>query len=79
MLQLTEQRSARDANQAAVPVQFLIAFVRAMIRNRPSGDLISLSMGSARGLVPISDDQAKAFLKAVYTEVDESPWPKGFF
>lgn len=79
VLQLAEQRSEGDAGEAAVPVQFLIAFVRAMIRNRPSGDLISLSMSSARGAVPITDEQAKAFMRAVLVEAENSPWPKGFF
>lgn len=79
MLQPAKQRSAGDSGQAQVPVEFLVAFVRALINNRPSNDLLALSMGSARARVPITDDQAKAFWNAVLYDVERAPWPKGFF
>jgi len=79
MLQLPEQRSERDAGQAAAPVEFLIAFTRALIRNHPSGDCISLAMRSAKGVCPLTPEQEEQFRKAVNIEVDKSPWPKDFF
>jgi hypothetical protein len=79
VLQLPEQRSAGDAGPAAAPVEFLIAFARALIRNHPSGDSIALAMRSANGVCPLTPEQEAQFRKAVDIEVDRSPWPKGFF
>jgi hypothetical protein len=79
MLQLAEQRSEGDAGQAAAPVEFLIAFARALIRAHPSPDCISLAMRSANGVCQLTPEQEAQFRKAVDIEVDRSPWPKGFF
>lgn len=79
LLQLAEQRSAGDAGQAAAPVEFLIAFARALIRAHPSPDCISLAMRSANRACQLTPDQEAKFRKAVDIEVDRSPWPKGFF
>lgn len=72
MLQPTQQRPA-------VPVEYLLAFIRAMIQNCPSRDAISLAAMSAENKVPITDEQKEVFAKAVAHEVDQSVWPKGFF
>jgi len=79
MLQLDEQRSTGDAGQTAAPVEFLIAFARALIRVNPSPDCIELAMLSAKGACQLTPEQEAQFRKAVDIEVDRSPWPKGFF
>lgn len=79
VLQLDEQRSTGDAGQAAAPVEFLIAFARALIRAHPSPDCMALAMRSAKGACPLTPEQEVQFRKAVDIEVDRSPWPKGFF
>jgi hypothetical protein len=79
MLQLPEQRSTGDAGPAAPPVEFLVAFVRALIHAHPSPDCIALAMRSANGACPLTPEQEAQFRKAVDIEVDRSPWPKGFF
>ena len=79
MLQLDEQRSTGDAGQVAAPVEFLIAFARALIRAHPSPDCIALAMRSAKGACPLTPEQEVQFRRAVDIEVDNSGWPKGFF
>lgn len=79
MLQLDEQRSAGDAGQDPVPVQFLIAFVRHLIRNNPSGDCLALAIYAAAAEFQITNEQARQFIKAVMHEKENSHWPKGFF
>lgn len=79
MLQLAEQRSEGHADQAAAPVEFLIAFVRSLIRNNPSGDCIALAMRSASSVCPLTPEQEAQFRRAVDIEVNNSHWPKGFF
>jgi len=79
MLQLDEQRSAGDAGEAAAPVEFLIAFVRHLIRNNPSGDCLALAIYAAAREFHITNEQAKKFIQAVMHEKENSPWPKGFF
>jgi hypothetical protein len=79
LLQSAEQRPEGHAGEAAAPVEFLIAFTRALIRNNPSGDSIALAMRSAQDICPLTPEQEVQFLRAVGVEVDRSPWPKGFF
>lgn len=79
MLQLDEQRSAGDAGEVAAPVEFLIAFTRALIRNNPSEDSLALALYAAAREFNITPEQAQQFLKAVMHEKENSPWPKGFF
>ena len=62
-----------------VPIDFLIHFVRAMIRLRPSEDVFALAMMNANKEVPLTDEQRELFEKAVKHEADQSIWPKGFF
>jgi len=76
VLQRTEQRPTDDA---AAPVEFLIAFVRALIRNYPSGDSIALALHSARAHYPITPEQEAQFRKAIALEIERTPWPKDFF
>lgn len=81
MLQLSEQRQAGDASQAeaAEAVQFLIFFVRELIRNNPSSDVLYLSMAAAADRANLTKDQAEKFIAWVMDQQDKSPWPKGFF
>ena len=79
LLQSSEHGPEGYAGEAAAPVEFLIAFTRALIRNHPSGDSIALAMSSANGVCPLTPAQEAQFLKAVGLEVNRSPWPKGFF
>lgn len=75
MLQLAvQQRQGEDA-----PVEFLLAFCRALIRQTHSSDKMSLAMRAAKAEVPISVEQEMQFSLAVATEAEKSPWPKGFF
>jgi hypothetical protein len=73
------QQSERAKGEDAIPVAFLLAYVRCLIRNNPSGDLHALSLAGARRMVPITDEQEQAFLKAIAHEAEQSHWPKGFF
>ncbi len=57
----------------------ILAFIRALIRNHPSRDSISLAARSADDKFPITDEQKEAFAEAVAHEVDQSTWPPGFF
>jgi hypothetical protein len=79
VLQLDEQRSAGDVGQDPVPVEFLVAFVRHLIRNNPSGDCLALAIYAAAGEFSITNEQARKFIQAVMHEKENSPWPKGFF
>jgi len=63
----------------AVPVEFLLEFTRALIRVVPSTDAFYLAAAEARGAVPLTDEQAKAFSRAVLYEQEQTMWPKGFF
>jgi len=78
VLQPAEQRPEgyADSDEA---VKFLACFVRAMIRNNPSGDTLFLSMLAASKEANISSEQAEKFIKWVTAEQSASPWPKGFF
>lgn len=79
VLQSDEQRSEGDAGQAAVTIDFLIAFTRSLIRNNPSEDSIFLALHAAAAQANITRAQAEAFIKAVMMEKEKSPWPLGFF
>jgi len=81
MLRQSELGSADHAceDAEAVNIQFLIAFVRHMLRTNPSSDLCVLSMMAAEREVFISDEQRVAFMRAVCGEMAKSNWPEGFF
>lgn len=66
-------------SEEAVPIQFLIAFIRNVIRQHPSGDIYYLAMASAKRMFPITKEQEQAFMKAVLHETKNSVWPQGFF
>ena len=68
-----------DEQRPPVPVEFLLAFVRALIRNHPSTDAMYLALAAASRQVPISKKQGEAFIEAVTQEMESSVWPKGFF
>lgn len=75
MLQLAvQQRQGEDA-----PVEFLLAFCRALIRLTPSSDKTTLAMMAAKNEVPISLEQEMRFMLAVNAEAKKSVWPEGFF
>lgn len=65
--------------EAGAPVEFLIAFVRNIIRENPSHDVYYLAMAAAKKECPITAEQEVAFAKAIAHERDQSFWPKGFF
>ena len=75
VLQPPEQHETEDV----IPVEFLLAYVQALIRNNPSRDLHVLSVAAAKSAFPITEAQEEAFLKAVGVEARNSHWPKGFF
>ena len=74
----SEQRPDEDAGQAP-PIELLIAFTRRLIHISPSGDRLKLAMYGARADVGASDEDVDAFWAAILGEMDQSPWPKGFF
>lgn len=78
LLQQPEQHPGGDAEET-IPVAFLLAYVRQLIRARPSSDLHFLTMQSAKRMVPITPEQEALFVKAVLHEAGQSHWPKGFF
>ena len=63
----------------AVPVEYLLAFVRSLIRIHPSCDAIALATAQAGEAFPLTEEQSKAFQKAVSHEAEQTMWPKGFF
>jgi len=75
------ERNRADQKEESDPIKvdFLIEFCRSLIRNNPNGDTIYLAFLAARKRVSLTDDEAKAFLKAVGVEMGKSHWPKGFF
>ena len=73
-----EQRPEEDAGKAP-PVALLIAFTRRLIHVSPSGDRLKLAMYGARADVNATDEEVDAFWAAVLGEMEQSPWPKGFF
>jgi len=75
MLQSDEQRPRAPA----IPVEFLLVFVRALIRAHPSQDLYDMAMVAADREVPLTTKQKAAFKLAVMNEAEQSIWPKGFF
>jgi hypothetical protein len=78
MLCKPEHGASEDAGKA-IPVEFLLAFVRCMIREYPSSDVYYLAVASAKKMFPITPEQELAFMKAVMHETTKSRWPKGFF
>jgi hypothetical protein len=80
LLQLAEQRQEGDVSEAEFQAfRFLVAFTRNLIRNNPSGDVITLSLYAAAADANLDVKQAKAFVQWVLHEQENSPWPKGFF
>ncbi len=62
-----------------LPVQLLVAFCRAMIRNMPSRDMIELSLSAAKEDAGASDRDISLLRQALLQEASRSPWPAGFF
>jgi len=84
VLRKSEHRSPANAGEApeeipAVPVEFLICFIRQVIRTYPSGDVYFLAMRAAKHDFPLTEEQQAAFMKAVFAESKRSAWPDGFF
>ena len=75
LLRESEQRSGRNA----ASIEFLIAFVRHLIRENPSSDALYLAMRAAAKEVGITQEQAQLFRAAIMMEQRKAPWPKGFF
>lgn len=63
----------------APPVELLIAFTRALIRQNPSEDGLYLAIAAAQKEVKVTDGELAVFIDAVYGEKKGSPWPGGFF
>jgi len=78
VLRKPELGPTNDASQA-ISIEFLMAFVQALIRKNPSDDLIMLALMSASNDVPITKEQRTAFMRAIMQVQAGSPWPKGFF
>lgn len=63
----------------APSIEFLVAFVRHLIRNNPSSDTLFLAVLAASKEVGITQKQANEFVAAVMDEQKKSHWPEGFF
>jgi hypothetical protein len=63
----------------SAPVEFLIEFTRALIKQNPSSDLFYLAMYAAEAKVSLTTEQKALFIKAVSAEARQSAWPEGFF
>lgn len=71
--------SERGQEGDAPSIEFLVSFVRHLIRNCPSSDVLMLSVLAASKEAGITSEQATEFIKAVLEEQGKSHWPKGFF
>ena len=63
----------------APSIEFLVTFLRHLIRNNPSSDVLMLTMLSASKEAGITVEQANKFIAAILEEQGKSHWPKGFF
>jgi hypothetical protein len=72
-----EQRP--EGNHPSIPVDFLIAFTRTLIRLCPSSDASALAMAAANKEVPLTTEQKALFRIAVLNEAEQMVWPEGFF
>jgi len=84
MLQRNEQlakRAAGGSNEIPLPrPEFLIEFVRAIIKNNPNGDILYLSIMAAADKTNASKDEIKMLTQAVRDiSAGPTPWPKGFY
>jgi hypothetical protein len=77
--ELEKNQLEKGGEALSVPVDFLIAFTRALIRTNPSTDSFIIAAASARGEVSISDEQMRLFSRAIKGEMKKSPFPKDFF
>ena len=75
LLREPEQRQDSDA----APIEFPIGFVRHLIRENPSSDVLYLAMCGAAQEVGITKEQAERFMRAILSERTKSWWPEGFF
>ena len=79
VLQPVEQLSTRNADYPAAAIEFLIVFVRHLIRKNPSQDLLMLSIWSAASELGVDRKQAEKIIKVVMSEAAQTSWPPGFF
>ena len=73
------RESERGQEGDAPSIEFLVAFVRHLIRNNPSSDTLFLAVLAAPKEVGITQEQANKFVAAVLDEQEKSGWPKDFF
>lgn len=84
MLQRNEQLAQRtDCRSDQIPLprpEFLIEFVRSIIKNNPNGDILYLSIMEAASKTAATPEEVE-LLKEALREVTAgpTPWPKGFF
>lgn len=62
----------------AIPVEFLIAFTKAIIRLVPSTDVLYLAAGQANRACPLTKEQRDRLNAGLKEQVNKSSWPKGF-
>lgn len=60
-----------------LPLAFLITFIRELLRNTVSGDVLALAMYAAQDEVPLTPEQLEKFKTAVFKQ-QGSYFPKGF-
>src|SRR5687768_2276819 len=86
MLLAAQQRSTKLAilqpgrreEASPVRVELLVEFVRAMIRERPSQDLLELCLSQARHRTGASQEECDTFRTAIMAEAAQGHWPPGF-
>lgn len=87
VLQRSEQRSTglavvRPEGGGSAPVvrpQLVVEFLRALIRNNPSEDLMVLSLHHAAHVTGATKRECELMMQAIRGEQSQSVWPEGFF
>ena len=72
-------RQGESPEAQARRAQFLVAFVRALLRMNPNEDLVLLAMRAAVNESGATREDAELLLQSILVEVARSPWPKDFF
>ena len=84
MLQRNEQLAERaDHRSDELPLprpEFVLEFLRSIIKNNPNGDVLALSMMEAAKNTSATKEEIAILKEAVRGEMRSgSMWPKGFF
>ena len=80
LLQPTQQLEAGEpARPDQLRPEFLIEFIRELIKNNPNGDLLSLSLVTAARRTSATSEEEMLLKKAIKQTAEQSMWPTGFY